>query len=287
MGHPERPAEYTCIQGRFPMSQHSNYVLATGEAARQRLHLLNEIFGPASRELLVKAGLRSGQRVAEFGSGTGLMALWMADQIGNTGSVTAVDGSAEQLELAERAATGAGLKNISFRAADASETGLADGMFDLVYSRFLFCHLTRPAAALAEMRRLLKAGGVLVAEDFEMSSVKTYPATDVYRRVVEISRSADKRLGVNSDIGTTLHTIFQEGGFPSPEIAVHQIACLRGEVKQFWEITLREAAPAILTHGASTAEEMRSILREVNRIGQDTTTLVMVARVFQVWASRP
>jgi hypothetical protein len=35
----------------------SNYILATGEKASERLRLLNEIFGPGTRELLRLAGL--------------------------------------------------------------------------------------------------------------------------------------------------------------------------------------------------------------------------------------
>jgi len=268
------------------MSQDSKYVLATGATATPRLRLLNEIFGPASRQLLINAGLRSGQRAAEFGCGTGLMALWMAKQVGNAGSVCAVDASPEQLQIAGQAATAAGLKNVSLHPADAYNTRLAPGEFDLVYSRFLFCHLTRPAEALAEMRRLLKAGGMLVAEDFEMSSVRTYPSTAAYTRLVEISRAVDARLSVNSDIGTNLHTMFRDAGFPRPEIAIQQTVFLCGEAKRFWEMTLREAAPAIVACGAATADELQSLLTEMDQIARDDTILVLVARVFQLWASK-
>lgn len=269
------------------MNQTSKYVLATGAAATPRLRLLNDIFGPASRELLIKAGLRGGQRVAEIGCGTGLMALWMADEVGNGGSVIAVDVSGEQLQIARQTAVPAELKNISFHTADAYNTHLSHGEFDLVYSRFLFCHLTRPPEALAEMKRLLKTGGVLVAEDFEMSSVRTYPATPAYTRLVEISRGVDSRLGVNSDVGANLHSLFQDGGFLRPEIVVHEAAFLRGERKRFWEMTLREAGHGIVECGAATEDELRSVLTEMDEIARDEATLVLVARVFQLWASKP
>lgn len=40
-------------------SQLQEYLLATGDAAETRLRLLDQIFGPATRELLTKVGLSS------------------------------------------------------------------------------------------------------------------------------------------------------------------------------------------------------------------------------------
>lgn len=75
----------------------------------------------------------------------------------------------------------------------------------------------------------------------------------------------------------------REAGLATPEVMVKQIALLRGEAKRFWEITLREAAPAVFAVGASTPEELESIRAEIQTIAKDETTLVMLARVTQVW----
>ena len=48
--------------------------------------------------------------------------------------------------------------NIVFHAANAYETGLPRKSFDLVFSRFLMCHVPEPARAISEMRSLLKVG---------------------------------------------------------------------------------------------------------------------------------
>jgi methylase of polypeptide subunit release factors len=60
----------------------TDYILATGEAAASRLEMLEEIFGPHSRQLLEKAELSNGLRVADIGCGTGLVSLWIATQLG-------------------------------------------------------------------------------------------------------------------------------------------------------------------------------------------------------------
>jgi 2-polyprenyl-3-methyl-5-hydroxy-6-metoxy-1,4-benzoquinol methylase len=273
-------------RNRRHVKESQDYILATGASAVPRLRLLNEIFGPASRQLLLRAGLRQGCRVAEVGCGTGLMALWIAEQAGTEGSLSAVDMSREQLQIAEAHAKAAGLEQISFQQATAYDTRLAHGAFDLVYSRFLMCHLTRPAEALTHMRALLKAGGTLVCEDYEMSAVRTFPATSAYTRLLEISRRIDEQRGVDSDVGSKLHSLILKARFQRPEVEIQQPAFLRGEPKRFWELTLREAAGSIVESGAASAEDLEPVLAEMDLIARDDTTLVLVARVFQVWGRK-
>ena len=271
---------------RYGIAMTEKYVLSTGEAAAERLRLLNEIFGSGSQRLLRNAGLAPGMRVAEIGCGTGLVSLWMAEGVGAHGSVTGVDASAEQLSVAERGAEAAGLTNTSFHQAGAYDTGLAGESFDIVYARFLLCHLAEPSRALAEMGRILKPAGILVCEDHDDGGIFTEPPTRAYRRLVEISEAVNRAHGLDSHIGLKLPRLIMEAGFANPDVHVDQIAVLWGQSKRFWELTLREAAPAILEAGASTADELEGIYREMQAIANDHTVLLMLARVTQVWARK-
>jgi ubiquinone/menaquinone biosynthesis C-methylase UbiE len=263
------------------------YILATGEKAVSRLDLLERIFGPATRQLLSSAGLRSGMRVAEIGCGSGLTARWVSAQVNPGGSVTGVDSSSEQLHIGETSAAEAGITNLSFCEGNAYETGLPQNSFDLVYSRFLLCHLADPARGLAEMSSLLKPSGILVCEDHDDGGIFTEPATHAYKRMVEISGAVNRSHGLDSFIGLKLPRLFQEANFHQPEVKVNQIAFLRGEEKRLWELTLREAAPAILAGRASTSEELEAICEEMRKIAEDESILLLLARVTQVWARKP
>lgn len=264
----------------------SDYVLATGEAAAERLRLLNDIFGLGTHRLLRTAGLTPGMQAAEVGCGNGLISIWIAERVGSDGSVTAVDGSSEQLQVAKRNAESAQIRNVSFHHAGAYETGLPTESFDLVFSRFLMCHLAEPARALVEMRRLLKPGGVLVCEDHDDGGIFTEPPTRAYRRLVEISEAVNRAHGLDSYIGLKLPRLIQKAGFANPEVQVDQIAVLRGPAKRFWELTLREAGAAILAARASSPDELEAIYQEMQSIAEDDSILLMLARVTQVWARK-
>ena len=263
-----------------------DYILGTGPRAVPRLRLLDEIFGAGSRELLTKIGVKSACGVAEIGCGTGLMTLWIARQLTSQGSVCGVDISKQQIDIASENAAAAGLKNISFRVAPADDTGLTPGSLDVVYSRFLMCHLNNPGAALQEMWALLKPGGILVCEDFEMSAVCSKPITDAYERLVAISHALDQELRVDSDIGPRLRNLFALNGCGTPEVAIYEPSSRSGEAKEFWRVTLREAASAIVQHGIATAEELDSIGDDLGRIASNHSICVVLARVYQLWSRK-
>ncbi len=137
------------------------------------------------------------------------------------------------------------------------------------------------------MNSLVKRGGILVCEDHDDGGIFTEPATHAYERLVEISEAVNRSHGLDSHIGLKLPRLFREVGFRQPEAKVIQIALLRGEEKRFWELTLREAAPAILAAQASTSEEIDAICEEMRKVAQDESILLMLARVTQVWARKP
>lgn len=103
--------------------------------------MLDDIYAPAGKRGLLKAGLAPGMHVADFGCGVGAMAHNLAEMVGPDGSAMGIDLHEPQLLEAATLCGKRGLSNVSFRKADACETPLPDNMFDLVYCRFLLIHV--------------------------------------------------------------------------------------------------------------------------------------------------
>lgn len=101
--------------------------------------------------------------VVDVGCGTGLSTfVWSA----RAQRVIGVEPSGEMREVAEQHQRQSGVRNVEFRDGTADNTGLADGVADIVTVSQGF-HYMEPVAALAEATRLLRPGGVFAAYDYD------------------------------------------------------------------------------------------------------------------------
>ena len=99
-----------------------------------------------------------GMRVLDLASGTGEPAISLALRIGADGHVSALDLSADLLEIATKRARARGLTNFTTRQADAHSLPFPDNSFDLATSRFGVMFFRDPVGALVELHRTLRPG---------------------------------------------------------------------------------------------------------------------------------
>jgi ArsR family transcriptional regulator len=104
-----------------------------------------------------------GLRVADVGTGTGILALELA-RLGCR--VVAVDHSERMLEAARAKLEAEGAEDVELRLGEASRLPLADAEVDACVAHMVLHYLPSPAEALAEMTRVLRPGGTLVVVDF-------------------------------------------------------------------------------------------------------------------------
>ena len=114
-------------------------------------------------------GIQQGMSVADFGSGSGAYALALAQRLGNTGHVYAVDVQRDLLRRIHTEAQKHGHKNLSVIWADLEKPGaskLADHKLDLVLISNLLFQLEDKSAPLTEAWRILKPAGQLAIIDW-------------------------------------------------------------------------------------------------------------------------
>lgn len=267
-----------------PIDGSAQYVLATGEVGAARLRLLDDVYGRSTEALLTELGLAPGMSVADIGCGTGTVSRWLARAVGSGGRVVGVDVSPAQLEVARRDAQRQGLTQLHFECADAYDTHLPRESFDIVYCRFLLCHLGKPERALVEMRALLKPHGTLVCDDVDVASIFADPPSHAVERMRDLMLAVGASRGVDFRLGIRLHRLFRSAGLANPEIRIDQPVYATGEEKRIWEYTFLEAAPAMIQAGLVTPAELQQLSRELAAVARDETVIVAQARKIQIWA---
>lgn len=102
--------------------------------------------------------------VLDVGTGTALIPIELARR-GFAGTITGIDLAHEMLEIGRRNIQQAQLTRIRLEHVDAKHLPYADGSFEIVMSNSIVHHIPQPSQSFAEMRRVLKPGGLLFVRD--------------------------------------------------------------------------------------------------------------------------
>jgi ubiquinone/menaquinone biosynthesis C-methylase UbiE len=119
------------------------------------------------KELILEMlDLKPGARVLDVGSGTGDDARKMAKHVGPRGQVIGVDSSEALVAESKRRATETGLP-VEFRHADARKLDFPNATFDRIRTDRVLMFVLEIEMALAEIARVLRPGGRLVASELD------------------------------------------------------------------------------------------------------------------------
>ncbi len=105
---------------------------------------------------------RAGEHILEIGPGLGHHALAVAPSLAPEGALDVLDLQQEMLDAVMRRAVAAGVTNIVAKRADAQKLPYSDASFDAAYLSAVLGEIPDQAAAIRELRRVLKPDGRLV-----------------------------------------------------------------------------------------------------------------------------
>jgi ubiquinone/menaquinone biosynthesis C-methylase UbiE len=142
--------------------------------------IFNHILQPSQASIGVLAQVKAADHVLDVGCGSGRLTLAAQGWTGANGEAVGIDPSPEMIQIARRNAERSRLK-ARFEVGVAESLPFPDGSFDVVLNRLMLHHLPGDLKqrGLAEMRRVLKPGGVCLVVDFEP------PKSGWFRMIVE------------------------------------------------------------------------------------------------------
>ena len=125
-----------------------------------------EVF-TARFEVLEALGLRSGQRVADVGAGTGLYVKLFAQAVGAEGRVYAIDIAQKFLDFVDENAKADGLTQVTTLLGADRTTHLPTQSVDVVFHSDTYHHFEYPMTMSRDLARALVDGGDMFVLDFE------------------------------------------------------------------------------------------------------------------------
>jgi SAM-dependent methyltransferase len=158
--------------------------------------------------------------LVDVGCGSGELSLELAAEVGQ---LTGID--EDPAEIASATAAASYVSNAGFEIGDAYALRLPDDVADAVLAHSVLEALDRPADALAEMRRVLKPGGILAVASVEYGGlILAGPHEPLLRRFYEIRERLWVTDGADPYRGRELRGLLLANGFAHVEASTTYVS---------------------------------------------------------------
>jgi len=177
---------------------------ASDPSEPERLALIQRMYDPKTIPQLERLGVTTGWHCQDIGAGAGSISQWLAERVGPTGSVLALD---LDLTLLQPLVSPV----LSVRRHDIRSEELPKNA-DLVHARLVLEHLPDPESVLQRMVRALRLGGWLCVTDTDFLAVRLSESEPAFDSVISaFSRVA----GWEMQLGPKLPAMMENAGLTS------------------------------------------------------------------------
>lgn len=217
--------------------------------------------------------LRAGQSLLDLGCGPGSITLDLAEHVA-PGRVLGLDAADTVVRQARNAAAHRGDTLTRFVVGDVYELGLPDDSFDVVYAHQVLQHLSDPVAALREMARVTRPGGVIAVRDADYATFAWYPDHPGLTRWLELYHQVALANGAEPDAGRRLGAWARRAGLTDLDVSTST-----------WSYHDRDAR-AVLADGWAERLTSSALGEQARQLGlADRSELEALARSWRDWAS--
>ena len=217
--------------------------------------------------------LRAGMHVLDAGCGPGPITLGLAAAVA-PGDVVGIDVQPSQVEQARALTVQRGVSNARFEVANVYNLPFPDGSFDAAFANRLLEQLREPVQALAELRRVLRPGGIAGVCDLDYGGRLIAPETPLLQQCYSLLERVQQHDGKNYYIGRHHRRLLLEAGFVRAEASASIMS----------EGSLEETRNFAVFLKAGVSRSARTALAEG---WIDQAAVEAIVAEIDAWAERP
>ena len=201
----------------------NNYKKTVTEFFDKRTRYDNDSTIRRALPLLERVELRPGQQVLDVATGTGIIGIAAAQNVGPTGKVVGIDFSAGMLKQAQEKSEQLGLKNVEWQQADVDYVDFESGSFDAIFCSSALVYFRDIGEILRSWYRWLRPNGRAA---FSGWSETSYPAPWI---IEACDRNNITLQNINSPTGTPERCIalMEDAGFSEVVVGQQQLGTYR------------------------------------------------------------
>ena len=276
-----------------PSSRASNgpgddYLLGTRDDEIERLGLQHRVWRPQVLACWRRAGITRGSRVLDVGAGPGYATVDLAEIVGPSGRVVALERSARFVAAAREACARRGLANVDFHPTDLMADFPHLRGFDAAWCRWVAAFVSSPRQLVEEVAAALRPGGVAVFHEYahyeSWRLAPRRPALEAF--VAEVVRSW-RASGGEPNVALELPRLLHDAGLRPEHMAPLVFAVQPADFMWQWpaafiEIHLRRE----LEQGRIEKAWADSVLRELREAEASPSSFMITPLVLEIVARK-
>jgi SAM-dependent methyltransferase len=264
-----------------------DYVLGTHDAEIVRLGLQHRVWRESMLAAWRRAGIRTSWRVVDVGAGPGYATLDLAEQVGPSGEVLAVERSSRFISIINQESRRRGLAQVRALEADLMEVPPPMG-YDMTWCRWVASFASSVPRLLQWIRQALKPGGLAVFHEYaDYGSWRFAPARPRLTEFVAAVMASWRATGGEPDVAPALIEALREERFRLRSVRPLVFAARPGEPTWEWPAGFVATNAARLRDlGRVSGEWAAEVVDELRAAEADAMSVMVTPLVLEVIAER-
>ena len=208
-------------------SKDRDYVLGTHEEELERLGVQHLAWRPVVLDCWEKTGIAPGNRVLDVGAGPGYATVDLAEIVGPSGRVVAVERSSNFVNAIKNVVRTQSLSNVDVHELDLIKDDLPGGPYDFAWCRWVLCFVSDPDLIVKKLANVLRRGGRAVFHEYgHYTTWRFFPQRHSLEEFRAHVIATWRESGGEPDIGLQLPSWLTKNGFTVRSV-VPRIFCLQ------------------------------------------------------------
>ncbi len=270
------------------MTTERDYVLGTHDDELARLGLQHQVWRPVVLNCWQKAGITIGSRVLDVGAGPGYATTDLAEIVGPTGEVVAVERSSNFVRALEEKCRTRALGNVQIHERDLMTDQWPGEGYDFSWCRWVASFVSDPALLIRKLAGVMRPGGVSIFHEYgHYLTWRFIPRLPSQERFAEEVKASWKATGGKADIGMDLPTLLLAQGFALRSVQP-RIYCVRPTDHMWqWPGTFVPIGLARLQElGRIDSEFADQVRKDVAAASQNPDALMVTPLVMEIVAEK-
>jgi SAM-dependent methyltransferase len=199
---------------RLSCMSEKDYVLGTHDEELLRLGLQHRVWRPMVLDCWQRAGITVGKRVLDLGAGPGYAALDLAEIVGPSGEVVALERSDNFVKAMRESVRRRGLSNVRIHELDLMTGDLPRANYDFSWCRWVLSFVSDPSLLIRKLGVIMPKGSISIFHEYaHYETWRFLPPIAAQEKFREHVIATWRESGGEPDGGRDLPALLSENSF--------------------------------------------------------------------------